>query len=496
MGKKVCPRGDRMLALFESVWIIPVLVLLFGVTIFIHELGHYLTARWLGLTIEVFSIGFGPSIWEKKVNGIRYKIGWIPFGGYVALPQLDPTGMSRIQGSEDEDEDGKGDGKEPLPDLPRIAPWRKIIVSAAGAIGNILLAILIAWLVFWIGIPAGPSERSSVVGYVDAESTAYTEGLRVGDEVVAINGTPVRSWRDVQKTAALEEKVALSVRSPGAEATRSIQLATTDGGKGVRFLEGVSGCDLCQVLRATDGMPAEAAGILAGDLVTEFAGDIVLSRGHLTSLVAENLGKETAVKVQREGSEGLVELDIALTPVFDEKHEKARIGIEFNPMAFEHDTVIHPRPMEQLRDHASMIVRVLRALVTPAQAKTASKAVGGPVMIMVYYWTVVKMSIMLAVSFTCLLNVNLAILNLLPIPVLDGGHIVFSLWEMVFRKPASPKLVNALVNVFAILLIGVMIMLSVRDLDRMTSLGSRVRKLFPAKAEQVEMAPVEATEDE
>ena len=93
-----------MLALFDSLWILPILVLLFGVTIFVHELGHFLTARWLGLVVEVFSIGFGPSIWEKKVNGIRYKIGCIPFGGYVALPQLDPTGMSRVQGS--------GDGEE------------------------------------------------------------------------------------------------------------------------------------------------------------------------------------------------------------------------------------------------------------------------------------------------------------------------------------------------------------------------------------------------
>jgi len=480
-----------MLALFDSIWIVPILVLLFGVTIFIHELGHYLTARWLGLVVEVFSIGFGPSIWEKKVKGIRYKIGCIPFGGYVALPQLDPTGMSRIQGGEDEEE-----GEESRPTLPPVAAWRKIIVSVAGAIGNILLAILIAWLVFWIGIPAGPSERSSVVGFVEPESAAYAEGLRIGDKVVAVNGAPVRSWRDVQTSAALEKEVALTVRSPGVTEAREIPLVTTDGEKGIRFLAGITGCDLCQVLRVTKGMPAESVGMLSGDVVTEFAGVRVLSRGHLTSLVAEHQGRETTMKVQRQADEGVVELDVTVKPVYDEKHEKARIGIEFNPMAFEHDTIIHPRPMEQIRDHASMIVRVLHALVTPKQAKTASKAVGGPVMIIVYYWTVVKMSIMLAVSFTCLLNVNLAILNLLPIPVLDGGHIVFSIWELIFRKPVSPKLVNALVNVFAVLLIGVMILLSVRDLDRMTSLGNLVRKLIPAKAEQVEMTLPESTEGE
>jgi len=334
------------------------------------------------------------------------------------------------------------------------------------------------------------------VGFVEPESAAYAEGLRIGDKVVAVNGAPVRSWRDVQTSAALEKEVALTVRSPGVTEAREIPLVTTDGEKGIRFLAGITGCDLCQVLRVTKGMPAESVGMLSGDVVTEFAGVRVLSRGHLTSLVAEHQGRETTMKVQRQADEGVVELDVTVKPVYDEKHEKARIGIEFNPMAFEHDTIIHPRPMEQIRDHASMIVRVLHALVTPKQAKTASKAVGGPVMIIVYYWTVVKMSIMLAVSFTCLLNVNLAILNLLPIPVLDGGHIVFSIWELIFRKPVSPKLVNALVNVFAVLLIGVMILLSVRDLDRMTSLGNLVRKLIPAKAEQVEMTLPESTEGE
>jgi regulator of sigma E protease len=478
-----------MLALFDSVWIIPILVLLFGVTIFIHELGHYLTARWLGLVVEVFSIGFGPSIWEKKVKGIRYKIGCIPFGGYVALPQLDPTGMSHIQGG---DEEKEKDG-ETRPPLPRIAAWRKIIVSSAGAIGNILLAILIAWLVYWIGIPAGPSERSSVVGFVDTESAAYAEGLRIGDEVVAVNDTPVRSWRDVRLEVALNPTVTLTVRRLGVEGTQEMVLETAEGVIGEPSLDGVSGCNLCQVLQVTAGMSAEAAGVEPGDVITEFDGVSVWSRSHLSELVGQRQGRTVPMKVQRQTDEGRQVLELTVTPAFDIENNKARIGIVFNTMAVEHDTIVRPKPMEQLRNHASAIVRVLRALVTPRQAKAASQAVGGPVAIMISYWAIVKTSIMLAVWFTGFLNVNLAILNLLPIPVLDGGHIVFSIWEMVFRRPPSPKLVNALVNVFAVLLIGVMILLSVRDLDRFTSLGSRVRDLFP---EKVEEAPAEVDKTE
>ncbi|NQU39235.1 MAG: RIP metalloprotease RseP [Lentisphaerae bacterium] len=466
-----------MLALFDSLWILPILILLFGVTIFVHELGHFLTARWLGLVIEVFSIGFGPSIWEKKVNGIRYKIGCIPFGGYVALPQLDPTGMSRVQGSGEGEDEG---AEQPAP-LPAIAPWRKIIVSVAGAVGNILLAIVIAWIVFWVGIPAGPSERSSVVGYVAPDSAAYEKGLRIGDEILAVNGTPVRSWGKAREAFALENEVALSVRSPGIESSRDIHLSTVKGLMGIHALEGVSGCDLCKVHQVSPNMSAESAGVLPGDLIVEFAGIQVLSRGHLTQLVGEYQGQSTSVKVERETDDGTKILELNVTPAFDVANNKARIGIEFNIMAVERDTIIKPRPSQQLREHAMAIVGVIKSLVTPRKARAASQAVGGPVAIMIYYWAVVKTSIMLAVWFTGFLNVNLAMLNLLPIPVLDGGHIVFSLWEMIFRRPVPPRFVNALVNVFAILLIGVMIMLSGRDLDRMTAVGQWVRGLMPDK---------------
>jgi hypothetical protein len=134
--------------------------------------------------------------------------------------------------------------------------------------------------------------------------------------------------------------------------------------------------------------------------------------------------------------------------------------------------------MTQIRHHASAIVRFLRDLATPKKSARAANMVGGPVAIITSYVDMIRASFMLAVWFTGFLNINLAIINLLPIPVLDGGHIVFSLWEWVFRKPIHAKVINIMVNAFAVLLIGLFLLLSFRDVDRHTPVGRLVRHLL------------------
>ncbi len=530
------------------------LVLLFSVSIFIHELGHYLMARWCGLVVEVFSIGFGPAIWKRKIGGITYKIGWLPLGGYVALPQLDPSGMEKIQGA------GEGDAPPVLPD---VAVWKRILVAVSGPAGNILLAVLLAWVIY-LHPKAVTSGSSTDVGYVSTNAPAYAAGMRPGDRIVTVAGQRVRSWYEMSEEAILrrgdaglvdfgvlrggetmtipvlvadprsgpplmgvrpsEPCIFVRVDPTGRLARAGVKLGDsvseldgvpvvstqhlellTQGRDGASAtvdvrrdgdrvslrvtlpLEGLSE-DLPPVIgRAMAGSAAAAAGLRRGDVVLALNGQPIVGRVHLSDLVQAHGQAPCTLTIRR----GEADMDVSLTPRFDAEAERVLIGIEwaFDPglpwMRFK-------EPWAQLGNDARGIVRILKALVTPKEAGNAGAALGGPVMIFAALWAAIKVSMLNAVGFLRFLNVNLAILNLLPLPVLDGGHVVFALWEIVTRRKMHPKIVSFLVNMFAVLLIGVFILLTVRDVDH---LFPRVRRLFRREAAVERVAAPDAAPD-
>ena len=442
------------------------MLLLFGASIFVHELGHFLAARAFGMVADVFSIGLGPALWKRKVGATTYKIGWIPFGGYVALPQMDPN--SFLEGERSESggrEDGSADRRPPTIDrraLPRVSPWKKIVVSVAGAAGNVVFAFLLATVVWWVGKPSSMQERNAVVGFVATNSPALALGVAVGDEILAIDGQPVATWQQVlEKTtlAPAARPLVLRLRArDGAE--RDVALATEKSPVGVWMLPGLDGMDPCHVAAVYPHSGAAAADLRPGDRIVRFDGQDVFSRAHLSQLVEAAAGRPAAVEFLRAGQT----LSASVESTWDEGLQRHLIGIQFNTLAdLDYAALSHPTPWAQVQNHAGAIFSFLRALATPATSGVAAEAVGGPVLILLMLWLMLKSSFVLAVWFTGFLNVNLAIINLLPLPVLDGGHVVVGLWEAVARRPASARVVNALANLFAVFFIGLFLLLTFRD---------------------------------
>jgi regulator of sigma E protease len=455
-------------------YVLFVVVLLFGLSIFVHEFGHYIAARWCGMVIDTFSLGFGPALWKRKRGGTLYKIGCIPVGGYVALPQLDPANMRVVQGRPDDAQEGKKNaaGRQ----LPPIAPWKKIIVSLMGAAGNLLLAVILAWIVFATGRPVLiATTDGAVIGDVDPASPAYACGLRAGDTILEVNGASIKTWHEFMQAASLDDRLELKVAAAGESAARVVSVPTTNDAQfGIALVAGLEEGSLCKVGVVQAGSTAAKAGLRSGDIIRRFDGVRVASRAHLIAMVHERENREVPMVVEREGQT----LDVRVTPAMDPAVKMVRIGIVFDSMVM--------TPGAQLRHDATAIVRLLKALLTPRQARKAAQGLGGPVSILAMFWLYTQAGILLALGFTRFLNVNLAILNLLPIPVLDGGHILFALWEGATGRPASEKVVGWLVNIFAVFLIACMLLLTYRDLFRWLPLW------HSALSERVESATTNA----
>jgi regulator of sigma E protease len=242
-------------------------LILFNLLIVVHELGHFLAARWRGLYIEKFGVWFGKPLWKKTINGVQYSLGSLPFGGFVALPQLAP--MDIIEGKADLDR----------AKLPRISALDKIIVAFAGPLFSLLLALFFAGIVWVVGHPVGEADSTTVIGYVLPDSPAQKVGLRPGDKILEVDGKPVRrflgmndsvSWNVVRSEG---DKIAVEFQRDGSVHTVWVEpyKAETRGWrrKSIRQLL-IYPAETALIDSVEPNTPAAAAGLRKGDIIRGF----------------------------------------------------------------------------------------------------------------------------------------------------------------------------------------------------------------------------------
>lgn len=410
-------------------------VLLFSLAIFVHEFGHYLAARLLGMKVESFAIGFGPAIWKKKISGIEYRINCIPFGGYVSLPQLDPAGMKKIQGDNSE-KDQKADAAAKDCECVEDAPaWKRLIVAAAGPFGNIVLAVLLAFILPLVpgakfGILSTEVQRvragSPAARAVD-EAGAPAE-IREGDVVVALGDEKVSSWYDLQ----------VATQILGRQGKVPCILKGKDSAVRTVFIDIEKVVEVTCLKKKGSVPPLEKDEFLGVECFTETAD----GARHVNVLPPE----DAVVPVPGTYFLGLIS-----------STNSANGASTWMPDA---------SPWKQLKWDVMSISRILKALVTPKKSRAVASNLGGPVMISKALYNNVRHDVPAAFGFLRFLCINLALLNLLPLPVLDGGHILFALIEMITRRKPPRKFVDWLTNIFAVLLIGVMLYFVYRDSAR------------------------------
>ncbi len=500
------------MAYLDIAWKILFVVIFFGLCIFVHELGHLLVALWRGLHVERFSIGFGKPIWGRTYRGVEYVVSWLPFGGYVALPQLDPS---------DQPMTSKG---EPLP-VP--SALSRALTALAGPVANVLFGFLLATFTMWYGVYEPAAAKECTVWEVPAVLPLYQDGLEEGDRVVAIAGEPVHgSWEKLSRRLTLADSpVALRIERDGAaheiayhptpnpeyaaglrpgdrivavngrpfskgwdEVAERIVLNTDEltltverpeagrqeirytparnplvEGLGYPFFSVISPVEAAQVL---PGSPADQAGFRQGDRLLRIDGQVITDQGMFIDTIQASAGRPLEVVVERDGTE-LAIAGLTARAESVEGREVYRIGL-----ALQGSRILgHPSPWAQFVDVMARTKRTLGSLLAPVQGKTSLVKVGhmsGPVGIVGLIWTKITLEgIRGGLSIIILVTFSLALFNLLPIPVLDGGHILYALIEMVIRRRLPSRLIGFLQTAFGVLLIGLMLYITFRDMRRL-----------------------------
>jgi regulator of sigma E protease len=455
------------MSVLKFLFIAAEVVLLFNLVIIVHEIGHFLAARWRGLKVERFGIWFGKPIWQKKVNGVIYCLGCIPAGGYVALPQMAP--MEAIEGK----------NETPREELPAISPLDKIIVAAAGPLFSLLLAFVFASIVWVIGRPVSEKETTTTIGYVPTEYTindvsaeypAHKVGLMAGDQIVAIDGHEVSRFSGVSQESIMwrivsseGETINVQVKrdnivtnfnvAPIRPDTKSYQR------KGLRQI-GIEPSYSALVAKVVDGGPASKAGVKVNDFVVAVNGKPVHHPAHASDMIRGSTNGPVELKLERAGAT----LTVSVKPEIPVGEKDPRIGIIWDDTG--KMALVHPSPYAQVKAGIDSMVGTFAALFSP-KSDIKAQHLSGPVGIMRIYYLLFQsdQGWRLAIWFSVVLNVNLAILNMLPVPVLDGGHITLALISAISRREMDARILNWIQTACVFLVIGYICYVSFYDVQ-------------------------------
>ncbi len=421
----------------ETVSTIIYFLITIGILVFVHEMGHFLAAISCGMRAEVFALGMGNRVFGwNKFSGFSfgklkedldlqgntdYRVSAFPIGGYV-----------KIAGMIDESLDASLDKNDIQPWEYRAKPvWQRMIVISAGVIMNIFLAVGIFW-----GINYSQGEaymQTTEIGIVAVNSPAAKSGLQVGDKIVSVNDKKMDYWEAIQTSIYIDflnSDISLGVERGGIQKIISVPRKDIPDVSETTF--GIFPTNTEAIIsEVVKGKPAGKAGIESGDIILSINGSAVYNQEHVIKLVGANPGKELPIVIKRNG----VTKTFLVTP-----SAEGRIGIvvgsRYNgPIISKQYGLFEsfPRGLKQTISATTLMAHSIWQLIVGKAEFT--KSVGGPVKIAQMANRSAESGIASFLAFTALLSISLAVMNILPFPALDGGHLIVLIYEAIFRKP-------------------------------------------------------------
>lgn len=437
-----------------------------GILIFVHEIGHFILAKRQGVKVEEFSLGFGPRIIGIKKGDTDYRISALPLGGYVKMLGEDPE--------EEKADDPRSFAKKSV--------WQRVKIVAFGPIMNLVFSLAVMPLVFFIGRmqPVFLHEKPVIID-VRAGSPAQKANLEKGDLITAIDGAKISDWEDALNKFILApgSRLKLTIERDRKTFEQDIEVGQMSEMKGGYVgIEPMFLSNEAVIDGVVAGGPATEAGIKKGDHVEAINGKPVSDFFDLSQKVDEIGGNEATLKIKR----GDKTLAIKVTPQYNEGAKRWLIGIIKDRQS--------GMPMEKVRygvigsvafgtkENIKLVGLTFAVLKRLFTGGLSYKVLGGPVVIAQVSAAAAASGISNFLYFLAFLSLQLSIINMLPIPVLDGGHLLFLGIEAIRRRPVSVKVRQYATQAGFFILVAFMLFVTWNDLESVFGLSSLIKKLF------------------
>ncbi len=397
-------------------------IIVLGVLILAHEFGHYAGAKLLGVRVLKFSVGLGPKLLGFKKNETEYMLSAVPFGGFVKLAGMEPD---EIKG-----EEGEYEGKPML---------SKILICLAGPLANLILGFIIYLVITGgIGIEVFPTTR---IGRVEADSPAFAAGLKEKDRILMVDGENVSNWNEVIEKilGKAEDGVNLNLKRDGSEEIEIFLKPVYDEERGT-YLLGIFPLIEPIVGGVIKGSPAERTGLKRGDRVTVIENKKVEKWEDMADIIRKNPAVPLHIEWKRNDEKFYATIIPIEESASTKEGKKEKIGIIGIQMYMAHKRF---PPIEAIKVSCGKVLWLnkvifvfLGKLIT---GRASARNLGGPILIAKLAGETARMGLGPLLNFIAFVSINLWIINIFPIPVLDGGHIMYSIVEGVRRKPLTKK---------------------------------------------------------
>ena len=446
------------------------IIILLGVIIGIHELGHFLAARKFNVHVIRFKIGFGKTLVSRfDKRGTEFSIGLLPLGGYVQMLGED----NPIQGK-----DSDPDNYSEEISYPQASLGARAIITAAGPIANFVLAVIAYFLIFMIGV----KDLVPIVGAVNDDSLAMQAGIEVGDRIVAIDNKEVVSLKDLNTLLALRigetGSILVNYKKPNSDLKYSESVNIEDWLSSELDQSIISSFGILPfippiVSSVQVGSPADKSGIESGDQIIRVGDNVIRTWYELVEEISSIPDKETSLTIKRNGTSFSVSASIG--SVQDELGMKiGRIGIarisSNEEIPDEFLVITKKGPIESfalgIKETYNFTVLILDSIGKMITGSISAENIGGPIQIAVLSGSAAKAGLVSFISMIALLSINLGLINLLPVPILDGGQLVLIAAEKIKGSPLSEGFVEFAYRIGLLLVIGLMAFAVFNDITR------------------------------